>query len=166
MKESSIVLAIIFFVLSIFSLTLSYSFASDLSDKEIRHAVANLINSRNTVHVQSVGIQRNDQGQLNLEISANLGNCWGKEELAKGFSREALKALFTSDLNISQVVLRVYGSTEILMTIVLGTNQAHNLSWEKKESLNLFFERMKSNMNYSGNPADYCWLIENYSTKR
>ena len=166
MKEASMVLAVIVFALSNSSLTLSYSFANHLTDNEIRRNVTTLINSRNTVHVQSVGIERDNQGQLNLEINVNLGNCWGKEELAKRFSRGALKALFTSDLILSQVVLRVYGSTEIILAMALGKNQAHNLNWEKEESLNLFFERMKSKMNYSGNPADYCWIIENYSTKK
>ena len=166
MKGASIVLAVYVFALSSFSLTVSYSSANDLTDNEIRRTVTSLINSRNTVHIQNVRIERYDQGQLDVEINANLGNCWGKEEFAKGFAREALKALYTSDLRISQVVLRVCGSSEILLTVALGKNPAQNLNWEKEKSLNLFFERVKSRMNYSGNPADHCWLIENFSTKR
>ena len=113
--------------------------------------------------IQGISIEKGDQGQLNIEINASLGNCWGKEELAKGFAREALKALFASDLPVSHVVLHVYGSADILLTVALGENQAENLNWDKEESLNFFFKLIRSKMNYGGNPADYCWLIENNS---
>lgn len=166
MKRASIILAIVVFALSSFFLTLSLSTANDLTDNKIRCTVTSLINSRNTVHIQGVGIERDDQGQFNLEINANLGNCWGKEELAKAFAREALKALFASDLPVSHVVLKVYGSTEILLTVALGKNQERNLNLDKEESFNFFFKRMKSKMNYGGNPADYCWVIENEPMKR
>jgi len=166
MKVANIFPSTTLFALSTFFLTFTLSFANDPTDKQIYHTVATLINSKSTVHIQGISIEKGDQGKLNLEINASLGNCWGKEELAKGFAREALKALFASDLPVSHVVLHVYGSADILLTVALGKNQAANLNWDKEESLNFFFKRIRSKMNYGGNPADYCWVIENEPMKR
>ena len=166
MKGASIVLPIMVFALSVFFLSLSLASANDLTSSEIHHTVANLINSKRTVHIQGIGIKADQRGQLNLEIIANIGHRWGEEELAKGYAKEVLKTLFDSDLPVYHVVLKVYGNTEILLTVALGKNQAKNLNWDKEESLNLFFGRMKSKMNYGGNPADYCWVIENNLTKQ
>lgn len=163
MRGARIVLTIIVFALGVFFFHLSSPFASDLADDEFRHKIAALINSESTVHIQGIGIEKDDQSQVNLEISANVGNGWGKEALARSFARESLKALFISDLPISHVVLKVYGDSNILLTVALGKNQGRALNWDNDESLNLFFEHMKSNMTYSGNPDDYCWLIENNS---
>ena len=57
-------------------------------------------------------------------------------------------------------------SSAAILNIFFYENKLPSMLILVNESLNLFFERIKSNMNYSGNPADYCWLIENYSTKR
>jgi hypothetical protein len=78
MKRAIIVLAIIVNALGTLFLALSYSVANEVADKEIRRNVTSLIDSRNTVRVQDVSIQRDDQGQLNLEINATLGNCSGR----------------------------------------------------------------------------------------
>jgi hypothetical protein len=161
MRGARSVSSIIVFTLGVFLFRLSSASAGDQTDSEFRHKVTALINSESTVHIQGIEIESDDQAQFNLEISANVGNGWGKEELARRFARESLKALFISDLPISHVVLKVYGDTKILLTVALGKNQGKILTWDNNESLNLFFEHMKSNMTYSGNPNDYCWLIEN-----
>jgi hypothetical protein len=72
----------------------------------------------------------------------------------------ALRSLYTSGLPISHVLLNVYEGDQILLTVALGRNQAQTIDWNKQESLNAFYERMKSRTNYQGDPADYSWLIE------
>jgi hypothetical protein len=160
MKRSNILLFItLFAVCSLFPPFIS-SAAVDPREEQIRRNIGTLINPKGIVHIQGIQIDKDDSGQLNLEIDADLGSCWGKKEYAKGFARDALKALFASDLPISHVILNVYGGSKALMTVALGKNQARNLNWDEKESLNAFYERLKSRMNYKGDPADFCWLIE------
>lgn len=161
MRIPPMILAII--ALALGSL-LPYSNASGdmgLNDEEIRQKVATLINASNRVHIQTVKIERNSNGLLDLEINTNLGNCWGKREYAREFSKEALRALFSSDLPLSHVILNVFEADETLMTVALGKNQADNMNWDQAQSLNGFYDQMKSRMNYKGHPSDYCWYIEN-----
>lgn len=130
-----------------------------MSEQEIARTVGTLINSQASVHVQEIKVGK-DQGQINLEISANLGNCWGKEEYAKRFARDALGALFTSDLPVSHVLLNIYQSNQILLTVALGRNQADTIDWSTQEPLNAFYERLRSRTNYQGDPADSSWIVE------
>jgi hypothetical protein len=160
MKIAPIFLAIIAFALGSLLPSSNASGAMVLKDKEIRQTVATLINSENRVQIRDVKIKRTRDGLLDLEITTNLGNCWGKREYAREFSKEALKALFSSNLPLSYVILNVFEADKNLMTVALGKNQADNMNWDKAESLNDFYDEIKSRMNYKGNPTDYCWYIE------
>jgi hypothetical protein len=144
--------------LNLFAIPLN-SIAFDLSEQEIVRSVGTLINSKGSIHIQGIKVGKGN-GQLNLEISADLGNCWGKKEYSKRFVMGALRSLYTSGLPISHVLLNVYEGDQILLTVALGRNQAQTIDWNKQESLNAFYERMKSRTNYQGDPADYSWLIE------
>lgn len=160
MKRANILLFITLFAVGSLFPPLISSAAVDLSEDQIRRDIGTLINPKGIVHIQGIQIDTDDRGQLNLEIDANMGSCWGKKEYAKGFARDTLKALFASDLPISHVILNLYGGSKALMTVALGKNQARNMSWDEEESLNAFYERLKSRTNYKGDPADFCWLIE------
>ncbi len=160
MKRANILLFITLFAVgSLFPLPISWA-AVDLSEDQIRCKIVTLINPKGIVHIQGIQIDTDDRGQLNLEIDANLGSCWGKKEYAKGFARDALKALFASDLPISHVILNVFGGSQPLLSVALGKNQARNMNWDEGDSLNAFYERLKSRTNYKGDPEDFCWLIE------
>jgi hypothetical protein len=161
MKIASMVFVLLAFTLGSLLPSLNASGAVVLKDEEIRRTVATLINSENRVHIQAVKVERNRDGLLDLEITTNLGNCWGKKEFAKEFVKDSLQALFSSNLPLSHVILNVFEANKNLMTVALGKNQADNMKWEEAGSLNAFYEQIKSRMNYQGNPADYCWLIEN-----
>ena len=161
MKIPPIFLTIIAFALCSL-LPLSHtSGAMVLKDEKIRQTIATLINSDNSVHIRDVKIERSRDGLLDLEITTNLGDCWGKREYAREFSKEALRALFSSNLPLSYVILNVFEANNNLMTVALGKNQAGNMNWDKAESLNGFYDEIKSRMNYKGNPTNYCWYIEN-----
>lgn len=161
MKISPIFLAIIAFALCSLLPPSNASGAIVLKDEEIRQTIATLINSENRVHIREVKIERSRDGLLDLEITTNLGDCWGKREYAREFSKEALEALFSSNLPLSYVILNVFEMDKNLMTVALGKNQADNMNWDKSESLNGFYDEIKSRMNYKGNPTNYCWYIEN-----
>jgi hypothetical protein len=160
MRLASILSSIVAFILFNPLGTITSNAAVDLTEREITGRVTKLINSKRSVHIQGIKIEEVDQDQLNLEINANVGNCWGKKEYAKRFARQALKALYTSELPIHHVIVNVFESDEILLTVALGKNQATHMNWDEGESLNAFYEHIKSRMNYKGNPADSCWLIE------
>jgi hypothetical protein len=160
MNISRIGLIIIAFVLSGLLRSPNISSSAELKDEEIRQTVANLINSDNKIHIQDINIERSRGGLLDLKIITNFGNCWGKEEFAKGFAKDALKALFSSTLPLSHVILEVQEANGNLMTVALGKNQADNINWNNADSLDAFYEQIKSRMNYKGNPTDYCWIIE------
>jgi len=149
------------FVLIVFNLFSISQTATpfDLTAEEIARRVGTLINPKGSVHIQGIKVDKGD-GQFNVEISVNLGNCWGKKEYAKTYARDALAALYTSELPISHLLLNVHDGDQILLTVALGRNQAETIDWNGRESLNGFYERMKSRTNYQGNPADYCWLME------
>lgn len=161
MKIAPIAFVILAFVLGGLLPSSKASGAIVLKDEEIRQKVATLVNSQNRVHIQAVKIERNRDGLLDLEITANLGDCWGKQEFAKEFAKNALKALFSSNLPLSHVILNIFEADKNLMTLALGKNHAENMKWDETESLNAFYTQIRSRMNYKGNPADYCWLIEN-----
>ncbi len=161
MKIAGMAFVILAFALGSLLPSSNASAAVVLKDEGIRQTIATLINSQNRVHIQAVKIKKNRDGLLDLEITTNLGNCWGKIEFAKEFAKEALKALFSSNLPLSHVILNVFEAEKNLMTVALGKNQADKMTWDEAESLNAFYEQIKSRMNYEGNPADYCWLIEN-----
>lgn len=161
MKIAPIFFAVIAFALCSHLPSSNASGAIVLKDEVIRQTVATLINSENSVHIRDVKIKRTRDGLLDLEITTNLGDCWGKREYAKEFSKEALKALFSSDLPLSYVILNVFEANKNLMTVALGKNQADNMNWDKADSLNGFYDQLKSRMNYKGNPTNYCWYIEN-----
>ena len=161
MKIAPIFLAIFAFALGSLLPSSNASGAMVFKDEEIRQTVATLINSENKVHIRDVKIERSRDGLLDLEITTNLGDCWGKREYAREFSKEALKALFSSNLPLSYVILNVFEANKNLMTVALGKNQADNMNWDKAESLNGFYDQLKSRMNYKGNPTNYCWYIEN-----
>ena len=151
---------IMVFVLGGLLLSPNISASIEHTDEEIRQTVATLINSENKVHIQDIHIERSRDGLLDLKIITNFGNCWGKEEFAKGFAKEALKALFSSNLPLSHVILEVQEGNGNLLTVALGKNQADNIDWNNADSLEAFYEQIKSRMNYKGNPDDYCWIIE------
>jgi len=161
MKIFPIFLAIIAFALCSILPPSNASGAIVLKDEEIRQMIATLINSDNSVHIREVKIERSRDGLLDLEITTNLGDCWGKREYAREFSKQALEALFSSNLPLSYVILNVFEMDKNLMTVALGKNQADNMNWDKAESLNGFYDQIKSNTNYKGNPTNYCWYIEN-----
>ena len=160
MDRDRIGLIIIVFILTSLFASPRVSVSNDLNDEKIRQTIATLINAENKVHIQDIDIERSRDGLLDLKIITNFGNCWGKEEFAKGFAKEALKALFTSNLALSHVILEVQESNGNLMTVALGKNQADNIDWNNADSLEAFYEQIKSRMNYQGNPTDYCWIIE------
>lgn len=160
MKIATLFLSTIAFALSILFPAPDSSAASDLTENEIRGTVKSLINSRGEVHIQGIKIEKDHQGKLKMEINGNLGSCWGQAEFAKEYAREALKALFTSDLPISHVVLNIFESNESLLTVALGKNQASNIKWEEQDSLSSFYDHIRARTNYEGNPADYCLFIE------
>jgi hypothetical protein len=160
MSRFRIGLIIIAFILSSLLVCPNISASNELNDEKIRKMVASLINAENKVYIQDINIQRSRDGLLDLKIITNFGNCWGKEEFAKGFAKEALKALFSSNLPLSHVILEVQESNGNLMTVALGKNQADNIDWNNADSLEAFYNQIKSRMNYKGNPTDYCWIIE------
>ena len=151
---------IIAFVLTGLLALPAVSASKELREEEIRQKVATLINSENKVHIQDINIKKSGDGLLDLKITTNFGDCWGKEEFAKGFAKDALKALFSSNLPLSHVILEVQEANGNLMTVALGKNQAENIDWDNADSLEAFYGQIKSRMNYKGNPADYCWIIE------
>ena len=160
MKRANVILFMTLFALgSLFPSLISWA-AVDPSEEQIRRDIAALINPKGIVHIQGIRIDKDDRGQMNLEIDADMGSCWGKKEYAKGFARDALKALFSSGLPISHAILNVYGGSKALMSVSLGKNQARNLNWDEEQSLNAFYESLKARMNYKGDPADFCWMIE------
>jgi hypothetical protein len=161
MKKSPLFLTIIAFALCSLLPPSDASGAIVLTDEEIRQTIATLINSDNRVHIRAVKIERSRNGLLDLEITTNLGNCWGKREYAREFSKEALQALFSSNLPLSYVIVNVFEADKNLMTVALGKNQADQMNWDKAESLNGFYDQIKSRMTYKGNPTNYCWYIEN-----
>ena len=160
MNISRIGLILIAFILSGFLRSPHLAASTELNDHEIRQTVATLINSDNKVHIEDINVERSQDGLLDLKIITNFGNCWGKEEFAKGFAKDALKALFSSNLPISHVILEVQEVNGNLMTVALGKNQAENIDWNNADSLDAFYKQIKSRMNYKGNPTDYCWIIE------
>jgi hypothetical protein len=166
MKIAPIFFAIIAFALCSILPSLNASAATVLNDEIIRQTVASLINSENQVHIRNIKIKRNRDGLLDLEVTTNLGDCWGKKEYAREFSKEALKALFSSSLPLSYVIMNVFEADKNLMTVALGKNQANDMNWDSAESLNGFYDQIKSRMNYEGNPIDYCWYIENNPTPK
>ena len=89
MKIAGIVFVILAFALSSLLPSFNASGAVVLKDEEIRRTVGALINSENRVHIQAVKIEINRDGLLDLEITTNLGNCWGKKE-AMPFSSIAM----------------------------------------------------------------------------
>jgi len=137
--------------------------AADLPEDEIRSTVRKLIDSKGAVFIQGIHISRDREGKLSLEIFANLGSCWGKEEFARIFALEALKALFLSDLPLMQVTLNIRERNKNLLTVSLGKNQAAKMNWEEEGSPVSFYERLRSRMQYAEDPADSCWLIEKES---
>lgn len=132
---------------------------SQVDHEQTRRLIRDLVNPGKTVHLQDLRIQEEPGGHISLRIDATLGDCWGKQELAKGYARRALKALFHSPLPISHVILNLYEGGEILMKVALGRNQALNMDWEA-DSSRAFFETLRQRPHYDGDPADYCWLIE------
>ena len=160
MDRDRIGLIIIVFILTSLFASPRVSVSNDLNDEKIRQTIATLINAENKVHIQDIDIERSRDGLLDLKITTNFGDCWGKEEFAKGFARAALKALFFSTLPLSHVILEVQEANGNLMTVALGKNQAENIDWDNADSLEAFYGQIKSRMNYKGNPTDYCWMIE------
>ena len=160
MKMTRIILSITVFTLTSLFLNFSPAAANVLTDSKIRTTVTSLINHKTKVHIQGMGIERDDQGKLSLDIKADLGNCWGKKKIARRFAKDALKDLFASDLPIAYVILKVYESNKILLTVSLGKNQADVMNWDEKESSTSFYNHIKSRMNFEGKPADFCWVIE------
>ena len=134
--------------------------AADLPEDEIRTTVRKLIDSKGVVFIQGIHINRDREGKLRLEIFANLGSCWGKEEFARIFALEALKALYLSDLPLMQVTLNIREKNQNLLTVSLGKNQAEQMNLEQEGSPVSFYERLRSQMQYGEDPADSCWLIE------
>lgn len=134
--------------------------ATGLPDSELRSRVRQLIDAKGTVYIEEIDIDREGHGEISLEIIANLGSCWGKEEFARVFALEALRALFLSDLPLKQVTVNVRENREALLTVSLGRNQARDMNWHKQKSPLTFYERLRSRMQYTDDPADACWLIE------
>ena len=160
MNRNRIGVIVFAFVLTSLLVSPGVSPSKQLSEEEIRQTVVTLINSENKVHIENINVETNQDGLLDLKITTNFGDCWGKEEFAKGFAKDALKALFSSDLPLSHVILDVQEANGNLMTIALGKNQAENIDWDNADSLEVFYKQIKSRMNYKGNPTDYCWIIE------
>jgi hypothetical protein len=153
-------LIVVAFALSVLFGPPHISASTELNDEVIRQTVSTLINSDNKVHIQDINVEKSRDGLLDLKIITNLGNCWGKEEFAKGFAKDALEALFSSNLPLSHVILEVHEANGNLMTVALGKNQANDINWNNADSLDAFYQQIKSRMNYKGNPTDYCWIIE------
>lgn len=158
-RAENILLIMVFFVSSFSGPGLGLT-ATDLHEEDIRSAVRQLIDSEGAVYIEGIRIAKGKQGEFSLEISANLGTCWGKEEFARVFALEALRALFLSDLPLEQVTLNVRENRETLLTVSLGKNQAQAMNWDKEKSSLTFYERLRSRMQYTDDPADACWLIE------
>ena len=164
-RAATIFLIIVFLGSSFSCLTLGRA-ATGLPEEEIRSIVRQLIDSKGAVYIEGIKIGRVREGELSLEIFANLGTCWGKEEFARVFALEALRALFLSSLPLTQVTLNVREKGETLLTVSLGKNQAEGMDWEKDKSPLSFYERLRSRMQYTDDPADACWLIEKKSGGR
>lgn len=160
MKRMPFLVSIVVFSFLCLFLKVS-SWGAALPDTNIHDRVTSIVNSKNNVHIQGIRVERGEQDWINLEIKANLGDCWGKNEIAKGFARETMKNLFASDLPIQQITVKVYQGDKMLLTVALGRNPAKNLKWDEKESLSSFYNHLQSNTNYNGNPADRCLVIEN-----
>ncbi len=152
--------SIVTLVLGAFFLTSAAYAANEPADKALKEKITSLINPKGTVHIQGLGIETAEKGQLRLEIHADLGLCWGEKELAKTFARDALKALFASDLLIENIIISVYEKEKLLLTVALGKNQAKKLDWSQNEPLDSFYTQIKSRIHYKGSPADVCLIIE------
>lgn len=165
MKRMPFLVSIVVFSFLCLFLKVS-SWGAALPDTNIHDRVTSIVNSKNNVHIQGIRVERGEQDWINLEIKANLGDCWGKNEIAKGFARETMKNLFASDLPIQQITVKVYQGDKMLLTVALGRNPAKNLKWDEKESLSSFYNHLQSNTNYNGNPSDRCLVIENGAEPR
>jgi hypothetical protein len=161
MKMKTWVLSIAVLAMTSFILPLTSPASIALTESKLHSTVKKLIDPKNEFHIQGINVEKDKIGQVNLEINADLGSCWGKKELAREFARKTLKALFTSDLPISQVIVNVFENKNILLTVALGKNQARSVNWTKDESLDAFYGHIKSRIHYKGNPSNSCWIIEN-----
>jgi hypothetical protein len=105
-------------------------------------------------------VDKNTSGKLTINLTINLGNCWGKELLAKEVARQTLQNLFCSRLPLSNVLLKIFSNDTHLILISLGENPARDIPWNQFEGGIDFIHYLKTKNSVSSDRmSDYDHVI-------
>jgi hypothetical protein len=115
--------------------------------------------------VNDLQIINKDNGKLSVDLIVNIGNCWGKERLARKLAKQITEKLFGSGLPISEVKLKVISNDVELLVLAIGHKPAQQAPWHLFNSGTDFIQYLKTRHippKRSTAHEDYAYVIENH----
>ncbi|MFQ6078429.1 MAG: hypothetical protein ACE5NJ_04740 [Thermodesulfobacteriota bacterium] len=119
--------------------------------------------------IRNVSISETKDGKLTVSLSVDIGECWGKESLAKEVVKNTMQKLYQSGLPISEAVVKIFSRDTSLIVLALGKNQAEKIRWDEIKTGVDFIDHLKSNYSGSINAKEIeerCIVVEHPRTSR
>lgn len=119
--------------------------------------------------IRDVSVGETEDGKLTVNLTVDIGGCWGRESKAREVAKETMERIYQSGLPISEVVAKIISQDTTLIILALGKNQAEKIHWDSIKTGADFIAHLKSNYTntVSGQQVeDRFILIEHSRTSR
>jgi len=139
--------------------------ASGQTSPLIQQTIRDLLPDNVAELINDLQVRYRDNGKLSVNLIVNIGNCWGKERLARKLAKQITEKLYGSVLPIADVKLKVISNDIELLVLAMGHKPAQQIPWHKLNSGTDFIQYLKTRHtppNISIALEDYAYVIENH----
>ena len=139
--------------------------ASEQTSPLIQQTIRDHLPDNVTELINDLQVNKKDNGKLSVDVIVNIGNCWGKELLARKLAKQITEKLYGSGLLIAEVKLKVISNDIELLVLAMGHKPAQQVPWHKLNSGTDFIQYLKTRHippNKSIAREDYAYVIENH----
>lgn len=114
--------------------------------------------------ISDLQVTNKDNGKLSVDLIVNIGDCWGKERLARKLAKQIMEKLYGSGLPIAEVKLKVLSNDSELIVLAMGRKSAQQVPWHQFNSGTDFIQYVKTRqtpLNLSLANENCAYVIEN-----
>lgn len=116
----------------------------DSLPQPFKQSIGQLLAIKEFGSITDVKITEHKDGKMALDLTVNIGNCWGKRRLAKKLAKHTMEKLYQSNFLLAEVVVKIFSNETKLLVLALGANQAKKIQWDEYKTGTDFVNYVKS----------------------
>ncbi len=116
----------------------------DSLPQPFKQSIGQLLAIKDFGSITDVKITEHKDGKMGIDLTVNIGNCWGKRSLARELAKHTMERLYQSSFPLSDVVVKIFSNETKLLVLALGASQAKKIQWDEYKTGADFVNYVKS----------------------